>query len=130
LDYTGARPAQPDSKTRKGIGKRKRMFGPPPINLLSIGGMKCSKQSFAATLTAQFLIPHRPPSLLLTLDVADAALVHLPLPLCLFDGAPKAAAGAPFGFSFFGFLFSRLPFCSRFAIALSFTAASDLPSMR
>ena len=51
---------------------------------------------------------------------------HFPLPPGLLSWAPKEeTAGTSFGFSFFGFRFSRLPFCSRFAIALSFTAADD-----
>ena len=44
---------------------------------------------------------------------------HFPLPLGL-DGTPKEeTTGAPFGFSFSGFFFSRLLFCSRLAIARS-----------
>ena len=36
------------------------------------------------------------------------------------DGAAKEeVTGTPFGFSFLGFRFSRLPFCSRFAITAS-----------
>jgi hypothetical protein len=51
------------------------------------------------------------------------ALPHFPLLLGL-GGAPKEeTTGAPFGFSFLGFRFSRLPFCSRFAITASFAFA-------
>jgi hypothetical protein len=47
---------------------------------------------------------------------------HFPLPLGL-DGTPKEeTTGAPFGLSFFGFFFSRLPLCSRFAITTSFAS--------
>jgi len=55
-----------------------------------------------------------------THPAAVASNSHFPLPLGLLNCAPKEeTTGAPLGFSFLGFRFSRLPFCSRFAMAHS-----------
>jgi len=51
---------------------------------------------------------------------------YFPLPPGLLDCAAKEdITGTPFGFSFLGFRFSRLPFCSRLAIATSLVSAFD-----
>jgi len=53
-----------------------------------------------------------------THPAAVASNSHFPLPLGLGCGAKEETTGASFGFSFLGFRFSRLPFCSRFAMGI------------
>jgi hypothetical protein len=52
--------------------------------------------------------------------VLDECPAHFALLCGLLDCPNEEVTGPAFGFSFLGFLFSRLLLCSRFAIGLSF----------